>query len=86
MRMVPVPRPWRLAIALGATAVIALTTFGLARLSLEPEPPASPRTSGSISAELDRCRALGAAAASDTACGAVWRRSRERFLEGEGAR
>lgn len=50
----------------------------------EPAPPASPpvsaREADPIGAEIDRCRALGLAAAEDRGCLDAWEAQRRRFF------
>ena len=80
------PRPWRLLVALAATAAVTVATVTVARFSLAPEAAPPARASNALSTGLARCRALGAAAQDDAACREAWRLSRERFLgiKGEG--
>ena len=71
-----------LALAGGAVLAAALVVGGKA-------PPAGVRAKApatSLSAELDRCRTLGAAAQDDRLCRLAWRTSREQFLGAPGAR
>ncbi|WP_332764521.1 putative entry exclusion protein TrbK-alt [Phenylobacterium sp.] len=72
-----------LAFAIGAALAAALAVGGKA-------PPAGVRpavaSTTSLSAELDRCRALGAAAQGDRLCREAWRTSREQFLSVPGGR
>ncbi len=46
----------------------------------EPAEPTSQDNNDPLAAELARCKALGAEAADDTHCKAVWAKNRERFL------
>lgn len=66
-----------LALAIGAVLAAALAVGGKAPPA-GVRPTVAPTTS--LSAELDRCRALGAAAQDDRLCRTAWRTSRERFL------
>lgn len=72
-----------LALAIGAVLAAALAVGGKAP-SVGVRPAAASTTS--LSTELDRCRALGAAAQDDRLCRAAWRTSRERFLGVSGER
>ena len=69
---------------LGAIAVAVATVLAAALAIGRHVPPvgAAPpaATPTSLSAELDRCRAIGAAAQDDPLCRDAWRTSRERFL------
>lgn len=66
-----------LVLAIGAVLAAALAVGG-------KTPPArvrpAPASASSLSAELDRCRAIGPAAQDDRLCREAWRTSRERFL------
>lgn len=65
--------------ALAVAAVLAAAlAIGRQVPPAEAAPPAAASTS--LSAELDRCRAIGAAAQDDRLCRDAWRTSRERFL------
>ncbi|MDB5430765.1 MAG: hypothetical protein JWP35_1881 [Caulobacter sp.] len=67
------------AIALTVAAVLAAAlAIGRHAPPAEGAPPAAASTS--LSAELDRCRAIGAPAQDDPLCREAWRTSRERFL------
>lgn len=72
-----------LALAAGAVLAAALAVGGKA-------PPAGIRSAKapatSLSAELDRCRTLGAAAQDDRLCRLAWRTAREQFLGAPGER
>lgn len=72
-----------LALAAGAVLAAALAVGGKASPP-GVRPAMASRTS--LSAELDRCRALGAAAQDDHLCREAWRTSRERFLGVPGGR
>lgn len=67
------------AIGLAVAAVLA-AALAVSRQAPRggPAPAAAPSTS--LLAELDWCRAIGAAAEDDPQCRAAWRQSRERFL------
>jgi conjugative transfer region protein TrbK len=71
---------------IGAALVLGLILIGvtgeLTREGLAPHIPASnPRTSpGPDHAQLQRCQALGEAAAKDAACLTLWAETRRRFL------
>jgi conjugative transfer region protein TrbK len=66
-----------LALAAGAVLAAALAIGGRAP---DPDAPAPPVSATSLSGDLDRCRALGAAAQDDRSCREAWKTSRERFL------
>lgn len=72
-----------LALAIGAVLAAALAVGGKAPPA-GVRPAVAPATS--LSAELDRCRTLGAAAQDDRLCRAAWRTSREQFLGLPGGR
>jgi conjugative transfer region protein TrbK len=67
------------AIGLAVVGVLA-TALAVSRQAPHAQPASAAAASTSLSAELDRCRALGAAAQDDGACRDAWRESRERFL------
>lgn len=71
------------ALAAGAMLAAALALGGKTSPT-DGQPAAPARTS--LSAELDRCRMLGAAAQEDRPCREAWRASRERFLGVAGGR
>jgi conjugative transfer region protein TrbK len=66
------------AIGLAAAAVLA-AALAVGRQAPNARPAAA-TPSTPLSAELDRCRAIGAAAQDDRLCRDAWRESRERFL------
>jgi len=66
------------AIGLAVAAVLA-AALAVGRQAPDARPAAT-TPSTLLSAELDRCRAIGAAAQDDRLCRAAWRESRERFL------
>ncbi|MBW8811833.1 MAG: putative entry exclusion protein TrbK-alt [Caulobacterales bacterium] len=67
------------AIALAISAVLAAAlAIGRHGPPAGATPPVAAATS--LSTELDRCRAIGAAAQDDRLCREAWRMSRERFL------
>lgn len=72
-----------LALAAGAVLATALALGGKGP-SAGVQPAAPARTS--LSAELDRCRMLGALAQDDPTCREAWQASRERFLGVAGGR
>lgn len=61
-----------------ATVLAAALAVGRQAPHTTPAPVATAATS--LSAELDRCRAIGPAAQDDRLCREAWRTSRERFL------
>lgn len=75
-----------LGVATVVIAVCALVAAALIASRVLPAPGADgPPNERPASAELARCRALGADAGADPACHAAWADSRRRFF-GEGAR
>lgn len=72
------------ALALAGGAVLAALAVGGKALPGGVRSAKAPATS--LSAELDRCRALGAAAQDDRLCREAWRTSREQFLGLPGGR
>ena len=68
------------AVILLAAAVLACA-LELARQSRTPEPSTTTLENNmDLADELSRCKALGAEAAHDAACKAVWAQNRARFL------
>jgi conjugative transfer region protein TrbK len=69
------------AVCLLASAMIACA-IDVARLHRDRDASASPtgESGDPLTAELARCKALGAEAANDAACKAAWAKSRERFF------
>jgi conjugative transfer region protein TrbK len=70
-----------LAVALLATAIVLNNRQYPPAGILQAEPSSA---IDNLDANLARCRTLGAEAANDTGCKAVWQASRERFLNVKG--
>ena len=74
-------------VRLAAVAVLAaVVVASVIAVSHQPRSTASAAAASgdAVTAELDRCRALGTDAGKDPACQAAWRRLREHFFGQDG--
>ena len=70
-------------VGIAITAAAGLTAVHLWHLpvtSLDPTVLAAPAATDPLTRELARCREIGMAADSDTACKAAWAENRQRFF------
>lgn len=72
-------RPVAMLMLIGGVLACAVETRHMAQ-GIEPSRSLMQEHGDSLTAELYRCKALGAEGANDSACKATWARNRERFF------